>query len=72
MPTLFRLLSVIGILVGLAYGGMFALASVVQPQQREVVATVALPSNVELHTGRSAAETLNSQASSLDRRKHRH
>ena len=70
MPTLFRLLTVIGVVAALAYGAMFALANAVRPQQREIVEAVAMPQNVDLHTGRSAAETLNSQAAALVRRKH--
>ena len=36
MPSLFRFLFVIGILAGLAYGGMFALAMLVEPETREM------------------------------------
>ncbi|MAW87959.1 MAG: histidine kinase [Phyllobacteriaceae bacterium] len=36
MPTLFRFLVTIGILAGLAYGGMFALATFVKPNKGEM------------------------------------
>lgn len=36
MPTLFRLLVAIAFLAGLGYAGMFALAVLVEPQEREV------------------------------------
>lgn len=40
MPTLFRFLAVIGILVGMVYAGIVALATLVKPQQREITVTV--------------------------------
>lgn len=43
MPSLFRFLFVVGILAGLAYGGMFALATLVEPEQREM--RVKIPAN---------------------------
>ncbi len=43
MPTLFRLLVVLGIIAGLVYGAMIALVTFVQPQQREITETVNLP-----------------------------
>lgn len=36
MPTLFRLLTVIAIIVGIVYGGMFALATYVKPNIGEI------------------------------------
>ncbi|MEP1205759.1 MAG: histidine kinase [Rhizobiaceae bacterium] len=36
MPSLIRFLIVCGILAGLAYGGMFALATFVEPEEREI------------------------------------
>jgi hypothetical protein len=36
MPSLIRFLAVIGVLVGLFYGGMFLLATVFEPEQREL------------------------------------
>ena len=71
MPTLFRLLTVIGIAVGLAYGAMFAVVTLVTPQPREIVQAVALPQSSELRTGRSAAAMLDSQASALVHRPRR-
>jgi|TARA_A100001391_G_scaffold85974_3_gene56415 hypothetical protein len=40
MPTLFRLLVAIAFVVGLAYAGMFALAVLVEPNEREVTVRV--------------------------------
>ena len=41
MPTLFRFLVILGILAGIGYGGMFALANFVQPKKGEM--TVRIP-----------------------------
>ncbi len=41
MPSLFRLLMVLGLLGGLTYGAMFSLAHFVNPKPREI--TVTLP-----------------------------
>ena len=74
MPTLFRLLTVIGLAVAAVYGSMFAVATLVKPEPREIVEAVALPQTSDLRTGRSAAETLNSQARALvtpEPRRHR-
>ncbi len=43
MPTLFRFLAVIAVLGGLAFAAMFALATFVQPEPREM--TVSIPSS---------------------------
>lgn len=43
MPTLFRLVVAIAFLVGLAYAGMFALAVLVEPREKEV--TVRIPAS---------------------------
>ncbi len=40
MPTLFRFLSIVAILGGIAYGGIWALATFVQPEQREMKVNV--------------------------------
>ena len=40
MPSLFRFLVFVGIVAGLAYVGVFALANFVRPQPREIVVTV--------------------------------
>jgi hypothetical protein len=40
MPSLFRLLMVVGLLGGLGYGAMFALANFVTPKQREMTITI--------------------------------
>ena len=40
MPSLLRILFTIGILAGLAFGGMLALATLVEPQPREMTQTV--------------------------------
>jgi hypothetical protein len=36
MPSLIRLLVVLGLIAGIIYGGMFALVMLVQPNQREM------------------------------------
>lgn len=41
MPTLFRFLMTIAVLAGLAYAGMFALATLVEPKKGEM--TVRIP-----------------------------
>jgi hypothetical protein len=43
MPSIIRFLVIIGILAGLVYGGMFALATFVEPTPREM--TVRIPSD---------------------------
>jgi len=40
MPSLFRFLLVLGILGGLVYGGIFALATYVNPKPREITVTI--------------------------------
>jgi len=40
MPTLFRFLVVVAALVGLVWGAMFALATFVKPQPREMIQTI--------------------------------
>lgn len=40
MPSLFRFLMVIGVIVGLGYAAIFALATLVEPQPREMTVTV--------------------------------
>jgi hypothetical protein len=40
MPSLMRLLAVIGVIAALGYGAMFALATFVDPKTREMVVTV--------------------------------
>jgi len=40
MPTLIKLLAVVGVIAGLGYGAMFALATLVDPKPREMVVTV--------------------------------
>jgi hypothetical protein len=40
MPTLFRFLVVVGIIVGLVYAGIVALATMGEPQTREITVTV--------------------------------
>jgi len=41
MPSLFRFLAFVGILAGVIYGGMLALAQFYDPPQREI--TVSIP-----------------------------
>ena len=40
MPTLFRFLTVLGVLAGLGYAGLWALATFVQPEPREISVTI--------------------------------
>ncbi len=40
MPSLFRLLFIIGILAGLVYLGMYALANFVTPEPHQITETV--------------------------------
>ena len=40
MPTLFRFLTVVAVLGGLIYGGIFALANFVNPNPREMTISV--------------------------------
>jgi hypothetical protein len=43
MPSLIRLLMVLGLLGGFGYGAMFALATFVEPKQREM--TISIPAS---------------------------
>ncbi|MCB5174396.1 MULTISPECIES: histidine kinase [Microvirga] len=43
MPTLFRFLIVVAILAGLGFAAVFALATLVEPEPREI--TVPIPSS---------------------------
>ncbi|HEU4519851.1 MAG TPA: histidine kinase [Microvirga sp.] len=40
MPTLFRFFAVLAILAGLGFAAMFALATLVEPEPREISVTV--------------------------------
>jgi len=40
MPSLFRFLATVGIIIGVVYGGMVALAVLVQPETREITVTI--------------------------------
>ncbi len=40
MPSLFRFLIVVGVLAGIGYGAMYALATFVQPTPREITVSV--------------------------------
>jgi hypothetical protein len=40
MPSLFRFLLVVGIIGGVVYGGIYALATFVNPKPREITVTV--------------------------------
>lgn len=40
MPSLFRFLAIVGILAGLAYAAIVALATMVEPQPREITITI--------------------------------
>ena len=43
MPSLFRFLVVVAVLVGLVYAGFYALANFVQVKPREITETIQLP-----------------------------
>jgi hypothetical protein len=40
MPSLFRFLTVVGIIAGIGYGAIFALANFVNPKPREMIVTI--------------------------------
>jgi hypothetical protein len=40
MPSLFRFLTVVAVIVGIAYGAIFALANFVNPKPREMTFTI--------------------------------
>ncbi len=40
MPSLFRFLAAVGIIVAIVYGSMIALTVLVQPQSREISVTI--------------------------------
>ena len=40
MPSLFRFLAVLAVIVGIAYGAIYALANFVKPSPREMTVTI--------------------------------
>lgn len=40
MPSLFRFLTLVVVVIGLIYGGMFAIAQFYNPPQREITVTI--------------------------------
>ena len=40
MPSLFRFLAVVAVIVGVAYGAIYALANFVKPSTREMTVTI--------------------------------
>jgi hypothetical protein len=40
MPSLFRFLTAVAIIVGIVYGAIFALANFVNPKPREITVTI--------------------------------
>ena len=40
MPSLFRFLTVVGVIAGVIYGAIFALANFVHPKPREITVTI--------------------------------
>ncbi len=40
MPSLFRFLTVVGVIAGVIYGAIFALAHFVNPKPREITVTI--------------------------------
>ena len=71
MPTLFRLFTLIGVIVFCCWGVATAMVTYLTPTQREIEQVVALPQTVNLTTGRSAAERLTGAAALLGG-KHKH
>jgi hypothetical protein len=49
MPSLFRFLMVVGVIVGLGYAAIFALATLVDPQPREMTVTISPDRFVKPH-----------------------
>jgi len=43
VPTLFRLLFVLAVIAGLAYGAMLAMVTFLHPQPHEITQTIRLP-----------------------------
>ena len=43
MPTLFRLLFAVGLVVALGYGAMLAMVAFVHPEPHEITQTIRLP-----------------------------
>ncbi len=66
MPTLLRLLFVMGAIGAAGYCALYGIANLVKPQPRLIVEAIALPQGaIGLHTGRSVAEVLDHQAATL-------
>jgi len=40
MPSLFRFLTIVGLLGGLGYGALYWLAHVIEPKPREIIVTI--------------------------------
>ena len=40
MPSLIRFLTIVGIIAGLGFAGMWSLANLVEPQPREMTSTI--------------------------------
>ncbi len=72
MPTLFRLVMLLAIIVGCCWGVALAMVTFLTPSQREIEQVVFLPANVDLTTGRSAAERLTREVALLGRGKKHH
>jgi hypothetical protein len=49
MPSLIRFLVVIGVIVGLGYAAIFALATLVEPKPRDITVTVPQDRFVKQH-----------------------
>jgi hypothetical protein len=49
MPSLFRFLTVVGVIGGLIYGAMYLLATMVEPKTREISVTVPQDRFVKQH-----------------------
>ncbi len=40
MPTLIRMLAVVGLIAGLAFGALWSLANLIEPEPREITITI--------------------------------
>ena len=49
MPSLFRLLTVVGVIIAIGYGVMYGLATFVGPKSREITVTVSPDKFVKRH-----------------------
>ena len=65
MPSLFRLLVALGVLGGLVYGAIFALANLVEPKPREITVTIPQDRFAKPRRSTAAAESAATAVSHL-------